>query len=119
MRWRGGQSFDERGWAHRRFQGGAPQDFDRNSGRYQSTPRTNSNANPLTPRTDNVQHTTLRGTVTVVAADNSIGVRGDDGRSLWVRLPEQLAKRPQVGDRVEVTGQWKDNFLVSDSLRLR
>jgi hypothetical protein len=66
-----------------------------------------------------VAPTTVRGTVTVVAADNSVGLRSEDGRSIWVRLPERVTRRPQVGDVLEVVGQWKDNFFVSESLRLR
>lgn len=60
---------------------------------------------------------TVRGRVTVVAADNSVGVRSDDGRSCWVRLPAELGKRPQVGDQVEATGTWQDDFLISQTLR--
>ena len=62
---------------------------------------------------------TLRGTVTVVVADSSIGLRARDGNSFWVQLPESHTDRLRVGQEVELSGEWKNQSFVARSVRIR
>lgn len=61
----------------------------------------------------------LGGTVTTVVVDNSIGVKADDGSSFWAKLPASSKNSLRVGQRVELSGEWQDQFFVADSVHPR
>lgn len=64
-------------------------------------------------------HETVSGTVTTVITDGTVGILTNDSRTFWARLPKGNNTAVRVGQRVELTGEWKDGLLAASNLNTR